>query len=92
MTQPTTTTARELDLVQTVDQGFENEDGTVDWISRTRYIVPASNRRRILDREHRNGITPAADGWLYCDRRDLSTRDLQCIALTRISWDDPRYF
>lgn len=71
------------DLVQTVESGFDLGD-RIDWDHHRRTIVPASNRRRILDREHRRGVTPGADGWLTI-HTDHATG---CTTVTRIRWED----
>lgn len=56
------------DLIQITETGFQQGDQAIDWDSdhsaRTEHIVPASNRRRILDREHKNGVAPGEDGRL----------------------------
>ena len=52
------------DLRQTEERGVRADDDPIDWYSTSEHVVPASNRRRILDREHDRSYTPGDDGWL----------------------------
>lgn len=54
------------DLLQVVQSGHQYNDSLIEWdeLGQRQYVVPAANRRRILDREHDRGVTPGADGWL----------------------------
>lgn len=46
------------DLPQHVEHGFQDPDGTYQWVRGHRYPVLASNRRRLLD----SGRLHASDG------------------------------
>ncbi|QDH92352.1 hypothetical protein SEA_SPOOKY_86 [Gordonia phage Spooky] len=76
------------DLMQIVQFGNQTGTDPIRWDNHdSRYLVPASNRRRILDREHANGITPGDDGWLTFGR-DLGTlHGTHIWHWTRIRWD-----
>ncbi|MFT4126275.1 MAG: hypothetical protein QM662_08605 [Gordonia sp. (in: high G+C Gram-positive bacteria)] len=77
------------DLLQIIEMALQTGDSPIDWGSdyASQYVVPASNRRRILDREHRAGITPNADGWLVMSR-DIGVLDGQTVThWTRIRWE-----
>jgi len=53
------------DLLQFHESGAQLDDGPVDWhtIHET-VLVPASNRRRLLDNAAHHGDRPVDDGWL----------------------------
>ncbi|AMS03304.1 hypothetical protein SEA_LTON_61 [Gordonia phage Lton] len=76
------------DLLQVVEFGNQMGDQPIVWDGHIhQYLVPASNRRRILDREHSNGITAGGDGWLTFGR-DLEPLDGVTLRhWTRIRWD-----
>ena len=75
------------DLLQVVEFGNQMGGQPIVWDGHThQYLVPASNRRRILDREHQHGETPHPDGWLYM-RRDHG----DYIHVQRIRWIDRRW-
>lgn len=60
------------DLLQVVEFGNQMGDQPIVWDGHThQYLVPALNRRRILDREHGNGIDAGEDGWLTFDGRNI---------------------
>ena len=67
------------DLLQIVQSGDQYDD-TITWDDDTsEYLVPASNRTRILDREASRGIHPGEDGWLTYSRH---------VGQIRIRWQD----
>ncbi|UUG69925.1 hypothetical protein SEA_MORKIE_64 [Gordonia phage Morkie] len=76
------------DLMQIVQFGNQTGTDPIRWDNHdSRYLVPATNRRRILDREHANGITPGDDGWLTFGR-DLGTlHGTHIWHWTRIRWE-----
>ncbi|WP_238840690.1 hypothetical protein [Prescottella equi] len=53
--------ADECTLMQIVEHGWIQDDGSIDWNERSQYPVLASNRARILkrDSEYPTGV----DGW-----------------------------
>ncbi|QDK02835.1 hypothetical protein SEA_SQUIDDLY_85 [Gordonia phage Squiddly] len=72
------------DLMQIVQHGNQTDTDPIRWDNHdSRYLVPASNRRRIIDREHGNGITPGADGWLTFGR------DLGLLYWTPLPYPEP---
>lgn len=70
------------DLWQSVEHGSQLDDGPVEWNRSDMYPTTAENRRRILDRAHRNGIKPDADGWLY-ESRVIGSLGLDRLQLER---------
>lgn len=79
------------DLLQIVEFGNQTGDDPIRWDGHTsQYLVPAANRTRILNREHHNGHTPGADGWLRIPRviADDNLVDGRRLTLwTRIRWE-----
>lgn len=78
------------DLIQYVEyahrNGLDREDPFA-WRAEDPHLVPATNRRRILDREHAQGRTPDPDGWLTFGR-DLGTLyGTHIWHWTRIRWE-----
>ncbi|AKJ72325.1 hypothetical protein BH787_gp23 [Gordonia phage GMA4] len=56
------------DLLQIVHKAVTDSPDLppeIEWSEQCRDVIPASNRRRILDREHAKGRKPQADGWLH---------------------------
>lgn len=77
------------DLLQIVHQAVTDTPDLppdIEWSEQYRDIVPASNRCRILDREHAKGRTPGPDGWLHMPRPIAPDTWLH----QRIRWEDPR--
>lgn len=77
------------DLVQIVHTAITDTadiPAEIEWAETYRDLVPASNRRRILDREHAKGRTPQADGWLHMPHACSS----DTWRHQRIRWEDPR--
>lgn len=72
-------------LMQVLEEGFDNGSG-IDWVKTHHRPDTHANRRRIIDREHTNGETPRADGWLYM-RRDHG----DFIHVQRIKWIDRKW-
>lgn len=82
------------DLVQYVEMAVQANADPIDWGSdyRRQYIVPASNRTRILDREATRGIHPGPDGWLTTCRgcghwTDNNGDRVDVTHWTRIRWE-----
>ena len=71
------------DLLQLHESGFRDGDA-YDWFSGSGSVVPASNRRRILDRDR---VEARADGWAY-DERLIAEDDDTFIAAERFRWVD----
>ncbi|MGP3708521.1 hypothetical protein [Gordonia paraffinivorans] len=72
-------------LMQVVEEGFDNGSG-IDWVKTHHRPDTHANRRRIIDREHTNGETPRADGWLYMRRVHGDFVHVQ-----RIKWIDRKW-
>lgn len=49
------------DFLQYVDHGSQLDDGDIEWFGANEYVVPGSNRRRLLDHAR---TRPGPDGWL----------------------------
>ncbi|UQE74226.1 hypothetical protein MYK68_16060 [Gordonia sp. PP30] len=73
-----------VELVQIQESSM---DGHV-WRRDVTKIVPASNRRQILDREAKRDIRPGPDGSLTIRRKIVPGT----WHYTRIRWDDPRLY
>ena len=82
------------DLMQYVEMATQANNDPIDWGSdyRRQYIVPASNRTRILDREATRGHHPGEDGWLTVRRdcghwTDHFGQRVDVTHWTRIRWE-----
>lgn len=74
------------DLIQIVQSGDQDGD-TIAWRDdTTEYVVPASNRSRILDREASRGIHPGDDGWLTFPWHVGIIGGVDVTVWTRIRW------
>lgn len=73
------------DLLQIVQSGDQDGD-TIILSAATEYVVPASNRTRILDREAARGIHPGADGWLTYSTHIGQIGGVDVTVWTRIRW------
>lgn len=73
------------DLLQIVQSG--DQDGeTITWRAASKYVVPASNRTRILGREASRGIHPGDDGWLTFPWHVCIIGGVDVTVWTRIRW------
>lgn len=72
-------------LLQIVQFGDQDGD-TITWRAATEYVVPASNRSRILDREASRGIHPGEDGWLTFPWHVCIIGGVDVTVWTRIRW------
>lgn len=75
------------DLLQIVQSGDQDGD-TITWRAASEYVVPASNRIRILDREASRGIHPGDDGWLTYSTHIGIIGGVDVTVWTRIRWQD----
>lgn len=81
------------DLMQYVEMATQANNDPIDWGSyRLQYLVPATNRTRILDGEAAHGIHPGADGWLTIPRpcghwTDNNGDRVDVTHWTRIRWE-----
>lgn len=69
-------------LIQRVEDGYQRDDGRIDWTPQSPYPVPASNRARLLrrDADHPTG----ADGWKVIPHPSIDG------VFQRYCWDDIR--
>lgn len=72
-------------LLQIVQFGDQDGD-TITWRAASEYVVPASNRTRILDREASRGIHPGDDGWLTYPWHVGNIGGVDVTVWTRIRW------
>lgn len=72
-------------LLQIVQSGDQDGD-TITWRAASEYVVPASNRTRILDREAARGIHPGDDGWLTFPWHVGTIGGVDVTVWTRIRW------
>lgn len=75
------------DLLQIVQSGDQDGD-TITWHAASEYVVPASNRTRVLDREASRGIHPGEDGWLTFPWHVGIIDGVHVTVWTRIRWQD----
>ena len=75
------------DLIQYVEIGTQYDDFPIKWDGNAQYVVPATNRTRILNREAEKGIHPGDDGWLTCSRLIGSIEGQDLWIWTRIRWE-----
>lgn len=73
----------ECTLMQIVEHGWIQDDGSIDWNERSQYPVPASNRTRILKRD--SEYPTGADGWKIVPATMPGYR-------SRIMWEDLRAY
>lgn len=73
------------DLLQIVQSGDQDGD-IINWRTATEYVVPASNRTRILGREASRGIHPGEDGWLTFPWHVCIIGGVDVTVWTRIRW------
>ncbi len=73
-----------VELVQIQESSM---DGHL-WRRDVTKLVPASNRRRILDREAKRDVRAGPDGWLTT-RRELAPGVWH---YERLRWEDPRLY
>ncbi|MDH6282841.1 hypothetical protein [Prescottella agglutinans] len=77
--------ADECTLMQIVEHGWVQADGSIDWTERSQYQVPASNRTRILKRDSEYPTGP--DGW-----KIVPASHSVPGYMARIMWEDLRAY
>lgn len=85
-------------MIQVSETGYQVDDGPIVWgcepspnspaVGAREHEVPASHRRRILDREADRGVHPGSDGWLVMCHWDDRVYGRRVRNYTRLRWLD----